>query len=491
MATKRILCLWLPDWSSQRRANATTASSLADRDLSAASLPRPAENGSHGQPMATEILDRMADREALQALAVACERFSPTVGVEAAADPECLFFDISGVAHLFGGEAALTEQVVGDFTWQGLTVRVAVADTLGAAWAVAHHTTAVAIIRAGEGEAALRPLPVAALRLADEALGLLRQLGIERIEQLLALPRCELTVRFGPQLLQRLDQATGQLAEPVPERKPRPRFHAHWAFDPPTVRRETVEQVLDRLLMQVTAMLACRGCGVLRLECWLNCPPQKPLRVGFGLFEPTVAVKHLSELMRLQLERLRLVTPITAIDAEATVTAPLERRQQELFADDSPRSRPRQLAGLIDRLSTRLGREAVVRVRLKPDAQPELAWQCEPLVDQGARSRRRSPSAPAGWPPRPLQLLPHPLRLSAMSLSSDGVFPGGPPVQFSFHGCQHHVAHAWGPERIETGWWRGQTVGRDYFHVETSTGCRFWLFRRLRDGQWFLHGTFD
>ena len=87
-----------------------------------------------------------------------------------------------------------------------------------------------------------------ALRLADEALGFLRQLGIERIEQLLALPRSELTARFGPQVLQRLDQATGQLPEPIPERKPRPRFHARWAFDPPTARRETVEQVLDRLL---------------------------------------------------------------------------------------------------------------------------------------------------------------------------------------------------------------------------------------------------
>jgi protein ImuB len=480
--------------------------------------------------MAAEILDRMADREALEALAASCERFSPTVGVEAAADPECLLLDISGVAHLFGGEAALAEQVVRDFALRGLTVCVAVANTLGAAWAVAHHngsqgtvptaegdrhifrpsgvykghgeggrdqpsvgarSQSPAIIPAGETEAALRPLPVVALRLADEALGFLRQLGIERIEQLLALPRSELTARFGPQVLQRLDQATGQLPEPVPERKPRPRFHARWAFDPPTTRRETVEQVLDRLLAQVTAMLASRGCGVLRLECRLACPPQKPLRVGFGLFEPTVAVKHLSELMRLQLERLRLTTPITAIDAEATVTAPLERRQQELFADDSPRSRPRQLAGLIDRLTTRLGRDAVVRARLKPDAQPELAWQCEPLVDQGSRFRKRSPATSTDWPPRPLQLLPHPLRLSAMSLSPDGAFPGGPPVRFSFHGCEHHVAHAWGPERIETGWWRGQAIGRDYFHVETTTGCRFWLFRRLRDGQWFLHGTFD
>ena len=177
-------------------------------------------------------------------------------------------------------------------------------------------------------------------------------------------------------------------------------------------------------------MLASRGCGVLRLECRLACPPQKPLRVGFGLFEPTVAVKHLSELMRLQLERLRLTTPITAIDVEAMVTAPLERRQQELFADDSPRSRPRQLAGLIDRLSTRLGRDAVVRARLKPDAQPELAWQCEPLVDQGSRFRKRSPATPTDWPPRPLQLLPHPLRLSAMSLSPDGTFPAVHPCDF-------------------------------------------------------------
>ncbi len=467
----------------------------------------------------------MADRETLEALAAFCERFSPTVGVEAADQPECLWLDISGVAQLFGGEAALVQQVVGDFARRGLTFRLAVADTLGAAWAVAHYTAegdrhifrpsgihkghgekgrdqpsvgarsqSPAIIPSGETEAALRPLPVAVLRLAGEPLGLLRQLGIERIEQLLALPRSELTARFGPQVLERLDQATGRLPEPIPARMPRPRFHARWTFDPPTVRRETVEQALDHLLAEVAAMLAARGCGALRLECRLNCPPQKPLQVGFGLFEPTVAVRHLSELMRLQLERLRLTRPITAIDAEATATAPLERRQLELFAGDSPRSQPRQLAGLIDRLSSRLGRQAVVRVRLKPDVQPELAWQGEPAVDQGSRPRRRSGTVPFdtnSCPPRPLQLLPHPLRLSAMSLSPDGVFPGGPPLRFSFHSCQHHVAHAWGPERIETGWWRGQAIGRDYFQVETTAGSRFWLFRRLRDHQWFLHGMFD
>ncbi len=142
----------------------------------------------------------------------------------------------------------------------------------------------------------------------------------------------------------------------------------------------------------------------------------------------------------------------------------------------------RQLTTLVERLSSRLGRAAVVGVRLRPEAQPELSWHYDPLVETGRRRHARK-ALPAELPPRPLRLLPRPLPLAATS--------DGPPLRFHITGQQHHVAQAWGPERIETGWWRGRPVGRDYFRVETTAGRRFWLFRRLRDGKWFLHGTFE
>ena len=128
----------------------------------------------------------------------------------------------------------------------------------------------------------------------------------------------------------------------------------------------------------------------------------------------------------------------------------------------------------------------MLRVRLKSDAQPELAWQYDPLLNRVSRRRSRRAETPTDLPPRPLRLLPRPARLTATS-----VLPGGPPLRFHHRGQAAPVAHAWGSERIETGWWRGQSVGRDYFCVETTTGRRFWLYRRLRDGQWFLHGMFE
>jgi protein ImuB len=161
-----------------------------------------------------------------------------------------------------------------------------------------------------------------------------------------------------------------------------------------------------------------------------------------------------------------------------------------LFSDSVARHDPRHLAGLVDRLSSRLGRKAVVRPRLLPDAQPELAYRYDPLIggSPGAslrRNRSREMTA-ADLPPRPLRLLCRPVPLTAVW----GI-PDGPPLRFHWGGQEHRIAQSWGPERIETGWWRGRPVGRDYYRIQTTTGRRYWLFRRLRDGQWFLQGLFE
>jgi protein ImuB len=177
---------------------------------------------------------------------------------------------------------------------------------------------------------------------------------------------------------------------------------------------------------------------------------------------------------------------VTDIHVAAVLTAPLApRRQAILFDLDDNRRQPRELAALVERIGSRLGREAVVGVRLRPEAQPELSWQYDPLLG-GRRRRGPAKGLPPHVPPRPLRLLPRPLLLRATSIS-----PDGPPLQFQHAGQEHRIAHTWGPERIESGWWRGRPVGRDYFRVETIAGRRFWLFRRLRDEKWFLQGSFD
>jgi protein ImuB len=194
------------------------------------------------------------------------------------------------------------------------------------------------------------------------------------------------------------------------------------------------------------------------------------------------------ELLGMQLEQLALPGPVESLRMEATLVAPLERRQTELFPDGI-RQATRQLACLVNRLSSRLGCRAVTRPRLVADVQPERSYFDQPLTGQyRAQTRRhRSPhSAPARTPPiRPLYLRPSPLPVEVVAVA-----PDGPPVRLYFKKCQHHVTRHWGPERIETAWWRGRSVRRDYYRIETTTGSRFWLFRQLTDGQWFLQGAF-
>jgi len=318
----------------------------------------------------------------------------------------------------------------------------------------------------------------------------LHQLGITRIGQLEALPREALSSRFGPQLLRRLDQASGRLPEPIPARRPAVEFAADFSPPQPTARREAVEGALEQLIGQVAEQLARADRGAVKLECCLECSLGgidriEPVRVCLGLFRPTAAADYLFQLARLQFERLP--APVAAMRVTAPVTAPLEHRQQELFPgdDDTARRNPRQLAALVDRLSSRLGRRSVCSARLVSDAQPERAWRRDPLIEG---SRRRRPTVrsqrPAKLPPRPLRLFPRPISLTTVASK-------GPPPHFHFRNQPHKVVHHWGPERIETGWWRGHTVGRDYYRLETTAGRRYWVFRRLRDGRWFVHGTFE
>jgi len=324
-------------------------------------------------------------------------------------------------------------------------------------------------------------------------------------------------------LLDCLDRATGRLPEPFPAWDLPPQFEVRWSAEFPTTRRETIEAALEHLVRRLAAMLSRAGRGAMRLECRLTCagkrdgphlcddrrcapvPATGPFRqmgtgyapgafsgveLAVGLFRPTAWADHLLQLLLVRLEPLQLPDAVETIRLSA-VTAPLELRQQEMFAGNA-RLQPHHLSGLIDRLSNRLGHTRVARVRLVPDAQPELACHYAPLVGVGWRQRAPSGRPLAGrdgrrrpakkikmagqrcdqpHPTRPLRLLSEPVRLS---------------VEW-----QQRIARRIGPERIETGWWRGHIVARDYYRVETTAGCWYWIFRRLPDGPWFLHGMFD
>lgn len=472
--------------------------------------------------------DPAADREALERLAEWSQRFSPLVGLEDSPTPSCLLADVTGLDRLFGSPSNLAAQVLRDFTQRGLTVRVAIADTLGAAWAMARfgkcrmqgecrteeecgmqnseiatssqfaicnpqfsicNLSPICVVPPNQHVAALQPLPIEALRLSDDLVDLLHQLGIYRIGQLEALPREDLTARFGPQLLMRMDQAAGRRAEPVPAQPLPLEIEAEQSLEYSTTRHEAIEMLLEHVIHQVARLLVRAGRGVVQLQCRLRCEGGADVDLSIGLFRPTASARHLSQLVAMRLERVSLPSPVLAARARAAATAPLACLQQELFSDAPLHESPHYLADLVDRLSSRLGRQAVVGVRLQADAQPELAYHYVPLVDALGKHPRRNPVWRAqrpDLPPRPLRLVRRPIPLdTALRPSAD------PPQHFYWHHEEHRVTQAWGPERIETGWWRGRPVGRDYWRVETATGSRLWLFRRLRDEQWFLQGTFE
>jgi protein ImuB len=395
------------------------------------------------------------------------------VCLEDAPRPECLLLDVMGTAAFFGGEASLTVRLQQAFAERGLQVRVALAGTIGAAWALAHHGK----------DRPLISLPVAALRLSDETVARLESLGIEQIGQLAALPRGTLSSRFGVEVLLRLDQALGHLPEALVSQHAPPEFIAEWPLEYPTDRQETINFVLETLINRLTAQLAARREGVLRLECRFDLQSGPPLRISVGLFRPAAMAKHLFDLIQLQLEKHRLRTLVQAIRLTVMATAPLELEQLSLFDEGEDRASPRHLAALVDRLASRLGREAVLRPKLLADAQPEHACQYVPL-HQAATGGRASATIRRGLMLRPLQLF------EPVALQATAVMPEGPPIRFHAADGEQRVVHVWGPERIETGWWRKHGVRRDYYRVETHTGQRFWLFRRRQDGRWFCQGAF-
>jgi protein ImuB len=434
--------------------------------------------------------DPAGDLQALRGLADWASRFSPFVSLADASAPESLLLDITGCAPLFRGEEPLLDQVDSGLIGQGWKARLAIADTIGAAWAIALYTSeAGRIASPGQTEQVLRPLPVAALRLPDETVRCLRALGVESIGELMDLPRSSVPARLGPMVLERLDQALGHSPEVLVPYRPPPEIDEVCPFEWPTDRQDVLNHALGRLTDRIHEKLRQRHQGARKLECWLCHENTLPTRIELGLSRPSRSARHLRLLLSTRLERVALPGPVSALRLYVSVAVQLDDAQPNLLDDERAKGAG-ELSALIDQLSSRLGREAVTSPRLVADAQPECACRYEPAIQEPTAMDEHAAglgsSAGGGRLGRPLRLWPDPVPIPAVS-----VVPGGPPVQFRWVGVEQRVAHSWGPERIETGWWRGDDVHRDYYVVETTDGSRFWIFRRRDDGGWFLHGCFD
>ena len=469
--------------------------------------------------------DPAGDRTALVQLARRCRRFAPIVALEDTERPESIHLDVTGTAGFFGGEESLARTAAWTLAAHGIHARVAIADTAGAAWAATRHVERLdrrhappfrrrrrfAVVPPGGQAAMLAALPAGALRLGSDVLAMLREVGIDSIGGVLKLPRKSLASRFPPALAQRLEQFMGTRAEPLAAECGDALPQAAQAFDFPLSLREVGEEaiaaVLERLVGQCVAPLAARGDGITALQVRFEhhagngvrgpCPP---VVIDVGLYRPTVSVRHTIDLVRLRMARVRLPREITGIAVHVVAAAPALCRQRTLFSG-AGEAAAAEVGMLLDRLAGRLGPKAVFEPHVVRDAQPEHAWVGMPPTPspavRGASPRKsgnpdtrlgNSLAAPAER--RPIHMLPRPVRLDVMAVVPTVADAGRPPVRFRYGGATHEVAAAHGPERIETAWWRGPIVRRDYYVVETTAGARFWVFRRLRGGDWFLHGMF-
>jgi protein ImuB len=525
----RILCLWLPNWPIQRlvhsrpelRARAVVLEAAGPRGncvaaccaTAAAQGIRPdmpvAEAKSLVRDVVIERYEPLADCEALMKLAEMCDRFSPCVALEEGEEPESLLLDISNLAHLLGSDVRLAGQVDKFFTNRKYRVQIAVADTIGLAWAVAHFVPALepplrspAIVSSIEDsqsairhpQSAISQLPVESLRIASDTADLLRQLGIETVGQLLSLPRESLSPRFGNQLLRRLDQLSGTAAEVLVSHRELAALEAGCTLEHPTADRATLAYALSELTKQLARHLAARGQGAMLLVCKLGCTKGQPVLLRIGLIEPSASALQLMELIDLHLETLTLADEVSQIEIHAVIVGRLGARQSELFTDQWP-SDPHQLALLVNRLSSRLGHLQVVRPQLRTSPLPERAFRYLPATEKkrGATRKERgrkktNPQSEIHNPQfsvRPLLFYPEPRLVEVICVA-----PDGPPQFVWLDDRRERITQHWGPERVETLWWQGPSVRRDYYRIATETAGHWWLFRQLTDGRWFLHGIF-
>ena len=434
--------------------------------------------------LAVSEAEPAADAAALAHLAAWCLRYAPLTAPD---PPDGIWIDATGAAHLAGGEAALLADLVERLRQAGFTARAAIADTPGAAHAVARYGgTQIATVPSSTTIPALSPLPIRALRLPDATVATLHRLGLTHIDQLRTAPRAPLTRRFGATLLRRLDQAPGQVFEPIVPIDPPALISRRLPFVEPLFTAEAFTAVIARLTRSVCRRLDHASLGARRLDLLFERVDGSIQAIRVGTARPARDPAHLARLLD---ERLETVDPGAGVEA-MRLTLPLVEpltpsQTATLLADEAPPD----LSVLLDRLANRLGTERVYRVAPVESDVPERAVRRIPPL---------SPPTRRTWAadlPRPTRLLSPPQQVRALA-----PLPDHPPVAFTWRRKRFRVRRADGPERIHGEWWRRDAethAVRDYFQVEDEDGNRFWLFRRgdgvdadTGDLSWFLHGIF-
>lgn len=545
MSSRRILSLWFPRLAAERALRLRRAALPApfavvgDRNgaqvLASVDAQAEAAGLRRGQglrdamamcpTLMTTAEDTVAEAAFLTVLHRWAGKFSPWVAEE---PPDSLLVDLTGCAHLFGGEAALLDRVAEDCAALGLTVRAGIADTVGAAWALARHAggrtlagrsgddiaqeahatrsraqprrridsgavTAPAGVIAPPGRMrqAIGPLPLAALRLDAATVDGLARLGLRRVDDIAVLPRAALARRFGAQVLKRLDQALGLEPEPVTPAGAPLHFAARLSLPDPIGLLEDVQAGVDRLLDALCARLAARARGARRVRLQAFRTDGRVELAEVGLARATDSPDRIRPLLALKLPSIEAGFGIDQLRLEAVETEPLNPVQHRGHLDADAAAQARQaddgaLADLIGKLGARLGVEGVTRLHPGESHIPEKTAV--------VMSAAWSDPHPAPWPdPR----APRPLLIFRPELVAAPEDDPTPPARFRWRRRDLVTRVAAGPERIAPEWWLddpGWRSGpRDYWRVEVEGGDRLWMFYAHGgevSGGWFCQGVF-
>ncbi|MCA6110184.1 DNA polymerase Y family protein [Bradyrhizobium sp. CNPSo 4026] len=444
--------------------------------------------------------DEAADAKTLNDIADWCDRFTPLVALD---QPYGLFLDITGCAHLFGGERAMLQIVCGALTRRGFAVSGAIASTSVCARTLTRHSSGRSIEDGAEAEA-VAPLPISALGADDAITKGLRRAGLKTIGDVAARARHEIAARFGAAFTTRLEHALGQGDAPISPRKPLPDYIVEKRFPEPITTEPVIAMMLQSLAKMLVQAMDKQGKGARKLEAGFfrtdGAVRTLAVETGRAVTKPEVIDRLFRERLDALSDPLDPGFGFDLIRLSAGRTEIVVQQQRDLNAHVHDND---ELAALIDRIAARIGGKRVV-VHLPEDTHiPERAVLAAPAQHHlAATSQAAWPARTEGEPPlRPLRLFerPEPIKVPFATV------PDGPPHHFTWRRATHQVVRVEGPERIAMEWWQrdGKVLTRDYFRVEDEQGLRFWIFRDGlyenelidEDGKpvpanWFVHGLF-
>jgi protein ImuB len=498
---KRYLAIWLrflkTDWFTTRKpelAGQPFILSAPDHGrmlISAANLQALAKGMEPGMPVADaraiwpdivvmDDLPLMAEK-LLKKIAEWCIRFSPCVAID---EPDGLILDITGCAHLWGGESEYLAEINRRLKDRGYFARSAIAGTIGAAWAVSRFGKSSFVIEEGKDLEAIMHLPPAGLRLTPEVLDRMQKLGLRQIGDFITMPRSALRRRFGEEMVKRLHQALGQYTEiPLPVQPAEP-WQERLPCLEPISTATGISIALERLLDSLCENLRREELGLRQAVFKCYRLDGAIVQAEIGTSRPSHNCKHLFKLFEVKIPDLQPDLGIELFTLDAPKVESLAPSQEAIWGRGSEDS-AQQIAELVDRISGKLGELNIRRYLPVEHHWPERSIKAAQDLNEITEVKWNLDR------PRPTQLLPQPMRIEVTA-----PIPDYPPMLFRYKGNLHKVIKADGPERIEQEWWIQEGQHRDYYTVEDEEGRRYWIFRSGhysadRNYQWFIHGYFS